>query len=217
MYPIRSIPYAALVFCLGCSLDASPILGPDGKPLYKIARDGGGPLHLVSVAGMGGGAAGHGVGRAGAGGTGGNAGDSSSDADAGDNGMPFPVDTMRLDASMPTIDASQQPKPDAAVDAGHDAGHDAGIPKPLLGKTCAPCVQGAGHEMDCAPHYTCASGYNTCFYQVTGGGSSSQCIHLPKLNANGALTDPICMPYDQPTATYTPCETWLQSNPNAGF
>lgn len=214
-----------LIFCFSCSLDSSPVGSGSAPPKQLFQTDGSqGIAKLLGGAGMGGSAghiltghAGHaGLGAAGAAGN-------PSSADAGrDAGEPQPDAAIdATDAGMAGETDAAPPLPDAAPmpkDAGEQ---DAAPPVPLLGKTCAPCSQGAGHEMDCAAHYTCG-GSNLCFYQVTGGGNYLQCTHYPMTNASpvgpdgsGINTNPICLPYI--SGGPVPCATWLQNNPDAGF
>jgi hypothetical protein len=216
----RSYP-VILIFCVSCSLNSSPVAGHGAAPPKQLFRTDGsrGIAKLVgTAAGMGGSAGRILVGHAGTG--------------------------MAGNPSLTQLPDAQEPQPNAAIDA-HDAGvdgatdaaptlpdaaqtpPDATLPPPdgtdagtlaTPGKTCAPCEQG-----DCAAHYVC-SGSNYCFYQVSNGGGPSACPHHPITNASpvgpdgsGVNTNPICMPYDQPTSVYVPCVTWLQNHPNAGF
>jgi hypothetical protein len=196
MHPIRSTFVAALVFCLGCSLDSSPVLGPDGKPLYKIAEDSGSPLHLVGAAGRGGVAgagltAGAGSGAAGRAlpGTGG----ASAASAAGAGAAGGTAGHAGADASVP-VDAGTLPDADAG----------AGVP---AGLTCMTCKA----TSDCAPGYACMmpvrgdtdGPLNRCYLVDNQPNCPTPLSVLPVSGTTvEGLTEPVCV------SNYT-CVYWL--------
>jgi hypothetical protein len=163
---MSKISIAALLFCLGCTVNTSP-LSPRGPQshLFTASQGDGALVHLVGSAGSGTiqiGAERVDGSLAGSGGASGSAGTAEQVGTAG-NGDSTPVNQPDSSAFTPTPDAGN-----STVDAGSDTDADSGS-SPSLGKTCMPCQSSTN----------CETGY-VCVTTIPGRSNSPVCaLRLP--------------------------------------
>jgi hypothetical protein len=222
----RSYPII-LIFCVGCSLNSSPVAGHGAAPPKQLFHTDGsqGIAKLLGTAG--GGSAGRVlVGHAGTGMVGNPSLSQLPDAQEPQPDAAIDAPDAGADAATTLPDAAQTP-PNATLpppDAGADAGTLA-----TPGKTCAPCQAAT----DCSTGYICArNSFSDCTTQTPSlhetvclqpftGQALDACDistanttykSVPRVGCTGCGEVEVCGP-----GACTGCAVWLQNHPNAGF